>query len=125
MNAQLITSPSGERMVLVSEADYKELLEAKETMEDLAAIAEFTRKLEAGEEELIPSEIVERLLSGENRIRVWREHRGLSSADLAEKAAIAPAYLSQIETGKRDGTIETMRKIAAALNLTLDDLVGV
>ena len=125
MNAQLITSPSGERMVLVSEADYKELLEAKETMEDIAAIAEFTRNSEAGQEELIPSEIVNRLLSGENRIRVWREHRGLSSAALAEKAAIAPAYLSQIETGKRDGTIETMRKIAAALNLTLDDLVGV
>lgn len=37
---------------------------------------------------------------------------------------LAPAYLSQIETGKRDGTLETYRKIAEALNLTLDDLVG-
>ena len=125
MNAQLITSPSGERMMLVSEGDFKALIDAKETVDDIAALAEFRQKLAAGEEELIPFEIVNRLLSGENRIRVWREHRGLSSAALAEKAAIAPAYLSQIETGKRDGTIETMRKIAAALNLTLDDLVGV
>jgi transcriptional regulator with XRE-family HTH domain len=37
---------------------------------------------------------------------------------------LAPAYLSQIETGKRDGTLETYRKIAEALNLTLDDLAG-
>ena len=124
MNAQIITSPSGERMVLVSEADYEELLDAKETMEDIAAFTEFTRKLEAGEEELVPSEIVDRLLSDENSIRVWREYRGLSSAALAEKAGIAAPYLSQIETGKREGTVETLKAIAGALSLTLDDLVG-
>ena len=111
-------------MVLVSEADYEELLDAKETMEDIAAFTEFTRKLEAGEEELVPSEIVDRLLSGENSIRVWREYRGLPSAALAEKAGIAAPYLSQIETGKREGTVETLKAIAGALNLTLDDLVG-
>ena len=56
--------------------------------------------------------------------RVWRQHRDLSVKALAEKAGIAPAYLSQIETGKRDGTLSTIKKIADALDVTVDDLVG-
>ena len=43
---------------------------------------------------------------------------------LAEKAGIAPAYLSQIETGKRDGTVSTIKKLAEALGVMVDDLVG-
>ncbi len=36
----------------------------------------------------------------------------------------AQAFLSQIETGKRDGTIDTLRRIAAALRVSLDELAG-
>jgi hypothetical protein len=32
-------------------------------------------------------------------------------------------YLSQIETGKRDGTAQTMKKLALALDVTVDDLI--
>ncbi|MGE0211055.1 MAG: helix-turn-helix domain-containing protein, partial [Parvibaculaceae bacterium] len=39
------------------------------------------------------------------------------------KADIAQPYLSQIETGKREGTIRTMKRIAEALGVQLDDLV--
>ncbi|MFF8801069.1 MULTISPECIES: helix-turn-helix domain-containing protein [unclassified Methylobacterium] len=124
MNPQIITSPGGERLVLLSEADFETLLAAAEDNADRVAVAEFRRKLEAGEEELIPAAIVERLLSGENRVRVWREHRGLSGAALAKKAGIAQAYLSQIETGAREGSIETYGKLAAALGVSLDDLAG-
>jgi transcriptional regulator with XRE-family HTH domain len=42
---------------------------------------------------------------------------------LAERAGIAQPYLSQIETGKREGTLQTMKKIADALKLTVDDLI--
>ncbi|MGD8817393.1 MAG: helix-turn-helix transcriptional regulator, partial [Acidobacteriota bacterium] len=41
-----------------------------------------------------------------------------------EKAGIAAAYLSQIETGKRDGTVATVKRLAAALEVSVDDLVG-
>lgn len=124
MNAQTITTPAGERLVLISEAAYAALVEAAEDNADRAAVAEFRRKLATGEEELIPAAVVDRLLSGESRVRVWREHRGMKAGALAEKAGIAQAYLSQIETGKREGTVETYRKIAEALGVTLDDLVG-
>jgi transcriptional regulator with XRE-family HTH domain len=73
---------------------------------------------------MVPSEIVDRILNGENLTRVWREHRGLTIKALAAMIDVAPAYLSQIETGKRDGTVKTMQRIAKALGLKLDDLVS-
>lgn len=124
MTAQTITTPAGERLVVLPEADYRTLVEAAEDGADREAVAAFRRRFEAGEEELIPAAIVDRLLSGESRVRVWREHRGLKTAALAERAGIAQAYLSQIETGKREGTVETYRKIAEALGVGLDDLLG-
>lgn len=99
-------------------------VEAIKDNADRAALAIFRERLASGEEELIPAEIVDRLLSGENRLRVWREHRGLTVRALAERAGLAQPYLSQIETGRREGTVETYRKLACALSLSLDDLLG-
>lgn len=124
MNAQFITSPNGERLVVLAEADYEALVRSAEDAEDAASVRRFQERLASGEEELLPAAMVDRILDGENPIRVWREHRGLSVKALAEKAGITPAYLSQVETGKRDGTVETLRKLAGALGATLDDLVG-
>jgi len=124
MNAQIITSPAGERLVVLAEVEYQALVEAAEEAADEAAIRRFKERLAAGEEELLPEEMVDRILGGENPIRVWRQHRGLSVKALAESAGIAPAYLSQIETGKRDGTLSTIKKIADALDVSVDDLVG-
>ena len=81
------------------------------------------RKLAAGEDEMVPAAIALRLLGDEHPVRVWREHRGLSVKDLADAALISPSYLSQIDTGRREGTLETMARIARALRIDLDDLV--
>lgn len=124
MKTHPFTTPAGERLVILSEADDTALVEAAEDPADHAAVARFRRTFAAGEEELIPFEIVDRLLAGENRIRVWREHRELTTAAFAARAGIAQPLLSQIETGKRDGTVDTLRKIAGALSVTIDDLAG-
>ena len=75
-------------------------------------------------EELIPAEIVYAILDGANPIRVWREHRGLSQEVLAAKAGISPSYLSQLESGKRDGTFEVLSAVSLILNVPFDELVG-
>jgi DNA-binding XRE family transcriptional regulator len=124
MNAQTIIAPNGDRLVVLAEVDYNRLLDAAEDAADIAAVEVFRRKLAAGEEDLVPAAVADRILDGENRIRVWREHRGFSAKDLADKAGVAAAFLSQIETGKRDGTVDTLRKIADALSLRIDDLVA-
>lgn len=124
MSAQIIVSPTGERLVVLPEAAYQALVDAAEDTADRTAVRRFKQRLAAGEEELLPAELVDRILDGENPIRAWREYRGFSVKALAEKAGIAPAYLSQVETGKRDGTVATVKKLADALGVTLDDLVG-
>lgn len=123
MTKQVIVSPSGERLVVLAEADYEALVEAAEDAEDHAAVAGFEERLAKGEEEFVPVAMVDRILSGENPVRVWREYRGLTATALAERAGIAQPYLSQIETGKRDGTVDTYRRIAEALRVTVDDLI--
>jgi DNA-binding XRE family transcriptional regulator len=124
MNIHKYTSPSGENMIALSESDYYALILTDEDRADIAIVDNFYRRLAAGEEEMIPSEMVDRILNGKNLTRVWREHRGLTIKALAAMIDVAPAYLSQIETGKRDGTVKTMQRIAKALGLKLDDLVS-
>lgn len=74
-------------------------------------------------EELIPSQVAYALLDGENPIRVWREYRKLTQQLLAEKVGISKPYLSQIESGKRNGTSEILKRLAQVLNIDMEDLV--
>ncbi len=73
--------------------------------------------------EFVPLEVVDRIIDGENAVRVWRKYRGLKQQQLADRAGISKAYLSQIESNKRIGTIETLATLAKVLNLTIDDLI--
>jgi DNA-binding Xre family transcriptional regulator len=123
MNIQVIKAPSGEEMVVLPRADFESILSSNEDIEDRLAVIEFGRALASGTEELIPSAIVDRLLEGENAIKVWRDCRGMSRADLSEKAGISLPYLSQLENGERTGTVEKLKAIAAALDVLIDDLV--
>jgi DNA-binding Xre family transcriptional regulator len=94
--------------------------------EMLADVRDYDAAMEriAAGEELVPAEVVYALLDGGNPIRVWREYRGLSQGELAAKAGISASYLSQLETGKRDGTMDVLQGIAAALDVGLEDLLG-
>ena len=123
MNKQIITTSSGERLVVIPEADYVAMREALEDIEDGEDVRAFRQKLAAGNEDLIPAEYADRILDGESKVRVWREYRGLTAVDLAARVGISPAYLSQIETGARESSLDVMRRIAGTLGVTIDDLV--
>lgn len=97
--------------------------QANETLADVRDYDAAMERIAAGEE-LIPAEVVYALLDGGNPIRVWREYRGLSQAELAAKAGISASYLSQLEAGKRDGTVEVLSALAVELGVALDDLAG-
>jgi len=120
---QTLITAGGERLIVLSEAEYDKLVEIAEDAADIASTTEFRRKLAGGEEDLLPAAFIDRMLAGENLVRLWREHRAMTSSALAEKADVAQSYLSEIETGKKDGGIRTMKKLADALRVTLDDLV--
>lgn len=118
----IITSQSGDRLAVLPLEDYERLVASAEDAKDLRAADEVLRNLATGEDELIPSAFVDRLLAGENPIRVWRDLRGMSAKHLAAKAGISQSYISQLENGERDGTFNTMKRIAGVLGVTLDDL---
>lgn len=119
----IITTPNGDRMAVIPLDEYERLVEAAEDVADVRAYDEAKRRLAAGENELLPSAMANRILDGENALRVWREHRGLTVKQLADRAGVSAPFVSQMESGRREGSVETMRKIAAALKVSLDDLI--
>jgi len=58
------------------------------------------------------------------RLREMREKRGLSQAQLAERAGLQPAAVSHFETGARKPSFENLVKLAEALSVTTDYLLG-
>jgi DNA-binding Xre family transcriptional regulator len=115
---QKIVTPGGETLIVMPLEEYEQLLDAA----DIGAADRVRADIAAGRDELLPSEMVDRLLAGENPIRVWREHRAMSARELAARSGLSTPYVSQIETGKREGTIAVLRRIAEALSVTLEDL---
>lgn len=110
-------------MVVLPRAEYERLVDAAEMTADVAAYDEVKQALADGREELIPLEMTKRIIAGENPIRVWRGYRGLSLRELADRAGISKGYLSHLEQNQRTGSVEKLQRIAAALNLTIDDIV--
>jgi len=88
----------------------------------LASIALFDAARAADDGFRIPAAVANAILDGEQPVKVWREQRGLTQEALAAKAGISKAYLCQIETRKRVGAVKTLRAIADALALKVDDL---
>ena len=59
------------------------------------------------------------------RIRGFRSRRGQSQQEIARRAGITQASLSNYETGKREIPVGTLVRIAAALDISVGDLLEV
>jgi DNA-binding XRE family transcriptional regulator len=115
--------------VTLSRAEYESLLDRIEDAEDKAAIDRLEARIAKvgfteATKDYLPIQLVERLIAGEHPIRVWRAHRGVTREALAQKAGVAPSYLTEIETRKKPGSFEAMIKLAAALGISLDDIAA-
>lgn len=73
----------------------------------------------------LPKAIREELALGKDTpIKIIRKARKMTQGDLAKAANISRPYLTEIETGKKDGSIRALKSIAQALNVSLDILVN-
>lgn len=109
---------NGRRWAMLPLDCYDELCEALEDASD----AEAMRQAQARGSQTFPSPFVERLLlSGENRMRVWREYRGLSASELARDAGVSTGQILAIENGA-SSSVQTLRRIAEALDASIDAL---
>ena len=108
----------GAACAIVPLKDYDALQEALEQAADAEA-------LRLGRtDEVIPMSMADRLYR-ENAVRVWRTHRGMTATELAAAADISNSQLSAIESGDSSGSVAALQRIAEALEVTGDDLLGV
>lgn len=111
---------NGKTFVLVPIADYERMSGNSEIQKDVAIFdAAILRN-----EESFPLAIFDAIDAGENAIAAFRKHRSIKQRALAKAAGISAAYLSQIESGARAGTLKALRAIASALNVPLDMISG-
>jgi DNA-binding Xre family transcriptional regulator len=105
----------------VTREEFDRVVDRLQDLED----AEFMRGIEADPNGRVylPAAAVKRMIAGESPITLWREQRSLSVTALAEKAGIGRSYLSEIEGGKKPGSVTALRSLAYALDVSIDDLV--
>jgi DNA-binding XRE family transcriptional regulator len=123
MSVQVIERDGKPEWAVVPYEEYERLVEAAEMLQDVRTYDEAKKAIAEGEE-LVPSKVTYAILDGGHPVRVWREHRGLTQQQLATAVGISVPYLSQIESGKRQGSAEVLAAIAKGLGLSLDDIVG-
>lgn len=70
----------------------------------------------------LPGALVDRLLAGENAIRIWREHPSHRLSTLAAMAGVYVSYLSKVESGRKPGSAAARHAIAGALRVPMEDL---
>lgn len=113
MKVQIIEKEGKPVFAVVPIDEWQRITEALEDKADLAAVR---RSIERSEE-AIPLEIVDRILDGDNSLKAYREWRGLTQAALAKRVGSSTAYISQIETGRRQMGRALTKRVALALRL--------
>ncbi len=108
----------GKKSISVPVKTVKQMLKAYEDMLDILAFDEAKKR----GAEYFPKELVDRLIAGENRLRIYREYRGLTQAALADASGVSRDMIAMIETGKKTGSVATVKKLARALEVDLEDL---
>lgn len=103
--------------------EYQSLLEQVEDLDDAAAITRFAVRHEEGADATVPARVIDRLLADESPIRVWREHRGMTAAQLAAAVEVTPAHISKLEAGKGEPSLRLLRRLARTLDVEIELLV--
>ena len=78
---------------------------------------------EAAADSRIPHAAALAIIDGASPIRAFRDRGELTLRELAERAGISLSYLSEIEHGRKPGSVAALSRIADALGTSIDALV--
>ncbi len=123
---QIVKSPSGDEMVLIPKAEYDALLAlAAEAAEDAADLAVYDARMAeiANDPHPLPPQVSAHILKGDRLLAAIRKWKGMTQVEVATAAGIAQGYLSDLEAGRRQGSTETLVRIAKAMEVPEDWLV--
>ncbi len=121
MGVQIITMDGRER-VLMDRADYDALVQASEDLADARFLVKAMDELAQGAETFTGEEL-DAYLAAPTPLAFWRARSGKTQAMLAKDVGVSQAFMAQLETGRRKGSIDVLSRIAKALDLRIDDLV--
>lgn len=66
----------------------------------------------------LPGDIMDAITAREKSpIRILRDYHSMTQQDLANAAKLSRPYLTEIETGKKDGSIRALRQIAQVFDV--------
>jgi transcriptional regulator with XRE-family HTH domain len=120
---QIITTETGEELVVLTRHDYDAMLAraGDEDAEDRMTERIVTDARARGDI-AIPVAVWREIEATASPVAPLRKWRGLTQTELSHLAGISQGYLSEIETGKKTGDIKTLRAIAHALRVGVDDV---
>jgi hypothetical protein len=108
---QIIRTPNSEELVVIPPAEYEALLDCAdpeaEDADDVATYDARKAELAAGGVAL-PSDVSAAILRGDSRLKAIRHFRHETQQLLSFKTGIGQGYLSDLESGRRTGTPETI-----------------
>lgn len=129
----------GEREVVLSRNDWDRIVQVLGTLEsededDIAAAAAacaedavFAARIENERgtpvEVTIPIDVLEAELEGTHPIRAWREYRKWTQANLSALSGVGRDLIAQIETRRKNGSVETLSRMARALQVPIEALI--
>jgi len=120
---QIIKTPAGEELVVLPRSEYEALLErADHDAEDADDIAIYdARKAELSSGGIVlPPEVSAAMLRGESRLKAIRNWRYMTQLHVSMRTDIGQGYLSDLESGRRTGSPETIAKLAQALDVPVE-----
>jgi DNA-binding XRE family transcriptional regulator len=120
MKAQVLKKDGKAEFAVLPISEYRKLLQRLEELEDVRDFRDYKRS----PAESFPTDVVNRLLDGDNPVKVWREYRRLTQSQLAERTGVTIAHISQIESGKRECSVKLLKALAAALDVDVEMLLS-
>ena len=112
-----VKTPGGEEFAILPRRD----------LEALSAALKHTKALadhRSGRDPGLSAKKMRALLAAPTPLAFWRRERGLTQVALARRAGVTQNYLSDLETGKREGRVAHWRALSKALDLPLEDLLS-
>lgn len=111
-----VTTPGGEELAILPRAELEQMMAAVNHAEALA-------DYRSGHDPGLTGDEMRELLAAQSPLAFWRRKRGLTQASLAEEAGLAQNYVSDLETGKREGSPAQWLRIARVVGVSLEELI--
>jgi DNA-binding XRE family transcriptional regulator len=116
MNYELINDETGKP------AFAKVPIDDLQDMQDAIEAAAIRGRIERGEEDAFPADVVHAVLDGENPVHAYRKFRGLTQAALAGAAGLKQPAIARAEAGGTT-SVAALKAIADVLRVDMEMLI--